>query len=248
MARKRIPNPLQHLIETAPDPLPKSSAVLSSIFNQRMLQPRRWKQWTREKLDRYFPNGGKQPDEINMVMARLIYGLEYVGQKREGKATEKAVRNARAAWDIKGSSFDPDMKELLSFTSEKWQQQIAKEKAMATPKKDKTPSSKKEKTPRGPSNKEVIYLAWDQGAGESDPEKLLKKVKGAVKLTTIKSWMSMWGKGKGLPSCAGSAPAKPVKKAPVKKAPVKKAPVKKKTPTKKTPAKKKSPPRKKTKK
>lgn len=62
----------------------------------------------------------------------------------------------------------------------------------------KTPAKKK---PAGPSNKEVVYKAHKKSAKKT-PEQLFELVDGAVQLGTIRGWISMWKKGKGLPSCA----------------------------------------------
>lgn len=69
----------------------------------------------------------------------------------------------------------------------------------------KTAAAKKTKAPKaksGPSNKEVVYLAWGKGKGMTDPAKLGKKVNGNVKESTIKSWISSWNRGQNLPGCA----------------------------------------------
>lgn len=63
-------------------------------------------------------------------------------------------------------------------------------------------AAKVPKAAKGPSNKEIIYNLWAKGKGETDPAKLGKKVKDAVKTTTIKSWISSWNRGQNLPGCA----------------------------------------------
>jgi len=70
-------------------------------------------------------------------------------------------------------------------------------------KKEKKTSSRKD-TPRdfSKSNKAIVYGLWKKGKGETDPEKLAKAVKGAVKTTTIAIWIHAWGRGKDLPAIA----------------------------------------------
>jgi len=51
----------------------------------------------------------------------------------------------------------------------------------------KTAATKKDKAP---SNKAVVYTAWKKGKGETDPAKLFKLVKKAVKEATIASWLN----------------------------------------------------------
>lgn len=50
------------------------------------------------------------------------------------------------------------------------------------------------------SNKAIVYKTWK--GGTKDPEKLHKKVKEAVQLTTIKNWLKAWAEGKNLPTIA----------------------------------------------
>jgi len=50
----------------------------------------------------------------------------------------------------------------------------------------------------GPSNKQNVYIAWKNG--EHDSGKLWTSVKEAVKINTIKVWISAWTKGKNLPA------------------------------------------------
>jgi len=65
-------------------------------------------------------------------------------------------------------------------------------------KKNKTSKAKKEKGEL--SNKAIVYLEWKKG--EKNPDTLLKLVTDQVKRTTIKSWIGMWGREKGLPAIA----------------------------------------------
>lgn len=53
---------------------------------------------------------------------------------------------------------------------------------------------------RRPSNKEVVYKAWRKG--ETSTTVLFALVKEGVKESTIKVWITAWGKGKNLPACA----------------------------------------------
>ena len=54
----------------------------------------------------------------------------------------------------------------------------------------------------GPSNKEIVYKAWIASKKKADPADLYKKVEGNVKDTTVRSWVSAWGRGENLPACA----------------------------------------------
>jgi hypothetical protein len=54
-----------------------------------------------------------------------------------------------------------------------------------------------------PSNKEVVYKAWKKSKEKADPEKLVGEVNEAVKLTTVRGWLSAWKRGENLPACAG---------------------------------------------
>lgn len=73
----------------------------------------------------------------------------------------------------------------------------AKDAPAKKPKKDKGADEKS-----GPSNKEVVYKAWKKAGDKADAEKLAGLVADAIKLTTVKSWISSWGRGQNLPACA----------------------------------------------
>ena len=57
----------------------------------------------------------------------------------------------------------------------------------------------KDKEQKGPSNKLLVFQAWKHGKGETDPEKLIKVVKGAVAIGTVRGWINAWGRGTNLP-------------------------------------------------
>lgn len=69
-------------------------------------------------------------------------------------------------------------------------------------KKAENKKSTVKKKENGPSNKQIVYQAWNKGKGESDINKLVKLSHGNVKDVTIKIWISQWSKGKNLPACA----------------------------------------------
>lgn len=54
-----------------------------------------------------------------------------------------------------------------------------------------------EKPKKELSNKAQIYRAWE--TGETDQEKLLQVVKGAVKLQMVKGWINRWKNKKAIP-------------------------------------------------
>jgi len=68
-------------------------------------------------------------------------------------------------------------------------------------KKDKVAKSD---TVRGPSNKEQVYKAWLKNKDKSakNAEEYANAVNQAVKVSTIRGWISAWGRGDNLPSCA----------------------------------------------
>lgn len=77
-------------------------------------------------------------------------------------------------------------------------------KATKTKRTAQSAASKSNVTRTGPSNKEVVYKLYlkDPKTAAEKAEQFHKAVKEAVKLTTIRSWISMWSHGKGLPACA----------------------------------------------
>ncbi len=55
------------------------------------------------------------------------------------------------------------------------------------------------KKDHGPSNKMQVYQKWNHGKGETDVVKLTKAVQGRVKESTVRGWLSAWGRGTNLP-------------------------------------------------
>lgn len=58
------------------------------------------------------------------------------------------------------------------------------------------------KTSKPPSNKELVWKAWKNGNGETDPEKLNKTISNNVQTSTIKTWLKQWAADNNLPACA----------------------------------------------
>jgi len=79
-----------------------------------------------------------------------------------------------------------------------------KEKATAAKKKEANAKKPKNKanTDFSKSNKAQVFLLWNHGKGETDSGKLHKKIKGAVKVNTIKGWLNQWKNNKNLPAIA----------------------------------------------
>ena len=89
------------------------------------------------------------------------------------------------------------------------QKRIAAAKAKkeaAAKKKTKTKPAKKAKKTSGPTAKEEIFKAWLKSPKSSNVEKWSKAHK-SVQLSTIRSWVSGWKNGKGLPRCAADMKA-----------------------------------------
>ena len=80
--------------------------------------------------------------------------------------------------------------------------EVIKDKKETSSKPAATKKAKVAKPPKdhSKSNKAIIYLAWKDG--ETDVAKLSKKVKGAIKDSTIKIWVGMWKNKKNLPAVA----------------------------------------------
>jgi len=74
-----------------------------------------------------------------------------------------------------------------------------KGKNSGTKKKEKK-SGEKRKKEDSLSNKGQVWQLWNKGKSQADD--LSNIIDGAVKLTTIKSWIRQWKKGKNLPAIA----------------------------------------------
>ena len=71
--------------------------------------------------------------------------------------------------------------------------------AQKIPAQKKKTATKKKATPKKKSKKQIVFTAWKNGAGITDPQKLVDRVKGAVKISSVRTWMSWWRHGKQLP-------------------------------------------------
>jgi hypothetical protein len=117
----------------------------------------------------------------------------------------KPLRNGLAGYKLIRKLKEEMLALLVPEEEPKKEEEPAKEKketkkpASSAKKETKKPAADK-KDKGAPSNKEVVYLAWK--AGETDLEKLHKKVKEGVRIGTIKSWLSAWSKDKNLPAVA----------------------------------------------
>jgi len=49
------------------------------------------------------------------------------------------------------------------------------------------------------SKKQIIFDAWKNGKGIVDPQKLVNRVRGAVAITSVRTWLSWWKHGKNFP-------------------------------------------------
>lgn len=91
---------------------------------------------------------------------------------------------------------------------------VAEVKKRSSKKKDEPAEGKKRKSPTrkegsAPSNKEVVYKAWQkasdkQKADKEFPKKMVELVNNNVQLVTVRSWLGQWKNGKNLPACAKS--------------------------------------------
>ena len=128
-------------------------------------------------------------DKIQASTAKVLEELSVKLDK--GVEVEGAV-----AEEKKTSSRRPAPKKEEKKTSSRKPAPKKEEKKPAP----RTPAKKKEPVDRSKSNKAVIYRAWK--GGTKDIEKLHKLVKGAVKLSTVKTWTNWWKNGINFPSIA----------------------------------------------
>jgi len=83
------------------------------------------------------------------------------------------------------------------------------ETATKTEKKGKkaAPATSAAEKKAGPSNKARVWKLWTKNPEKFDAEKAFAAVDEAVKLITIRNWVSAWKNGKNLPAVAKEAPA-----------------------------------------
>jgi len=132
-------------------------------------------------------------DEQDIDLMQAV-GIDFAGLTGTGgsEAPEEVIDEAPA---------EEEVVEEEVVEEEVVEEEVVDEAPAAKEEKPK-PKPKKKKAPADPTktNKGQVYVAWV--AGETDPEKLHKEIKEAVKLTTVKAWVKNWAKGKGLPKAA----------------------------------------------
>lgn len=85
------------------------------------------------------------------------------------------------------------------------------QKSAARETKEEKPKAVKKNSPNktsdsGPSNKEIIYKAWSKSKDKTTAKvpDYIKLVNNNVQENTVRGWISAWGRGKNLPSCANA--------------------------------------------
>jgi len=147
---------------------------------------------------------GSKSDELQENYKRIMLKLD------EEKLIDETPEEAIDFWEENLDHFvepappeeeEEEEKEKVPVKEkEKGKEKPAEKKSKKTETEPKKPVSEKKKVDYSKSNKAVIYKAWKDG--ETNFDTLHKKVNEAVKLGTIKGWLAMWGRGKGLPSVA----------------------------------------------
>lgn len=128
---------------------------------------------------------------------------EEVPPKKAKKANTKktSVRKGKTEPEENGEEEEtPKSKKVkVKKTEPEEEEAPVKGKKAKVKGKEKAPPKKDEK---GPSNKLQVYTAWKKSKGKSDVPTLHGIVNEAVKETTIRGWVSQWGKGENLPAGA----------------------------------------------
>lgn len=117
----------------------------------------------------------------------------------EDQKAVEAMPNGPAIWsqfvslreDLSKAKVEAGKKETKEAKKDGKTDGAEKPKKKGPPPRDADPSK---------SNKGQVYLAWK--AGETDIDKLHKKVNEAVNIGTIKAWIGQWKNGKNLPAVA----------------------------------------------
>ena len=144
---------------------------------------------------------GTKVDELQENYKRIMLKLD------EEKLIDETPEEAIDFWEENLDHFvepaPPEEVEEEKETpkkKEKGKEKPAEKKSKKTETEPKKPGVGKKKVDYSKSNKAVVYKAWKDG--ETNFDTLHKKVNKAVKLGTIKGWLAMWGRGKGLPAVA----------------------------------------------
>ena len=131
-------DPLSALVEQAAKKLPLPTKLIQQAHSIHITAPKRHRSWMVGKLLELLPSAHPIPQEPHLVKARLVYGVQYVRAKRQGKEIDELLlRNVRAAYGVKRCSFDPDLVILFNLWNE--------ENAMAVKKVSKKAVKKVEK-------------------------------------------------------------------------------------------------------
>lgn len=110
------------------------------------------------------------------------------------KPVKKTTKKAEKKKPVKKKATKKSSKKAAANSEKK----TTKKKASAKPAKKKSAG----KTDFSKSNKARVWKLWKNGKGIKDPEKLHKRVNEAVKVNTIRGWLSSWQKGSNLPAVA----------------------------------------------
>ena len=145
---------------------------------------------------------GSKSDELQENYKRIMLKLD------EEKLIDETPEEAIDFWE---ENLDYFAEPTPPEEEEEEEKETPKKKAKGKEKPVEKKSKKAETEPKKPgvgkkkvdyskSNKAVVYKAWKDG--ETNFDTLHKKANEAVKLGTIKGWLAMWGRGKGLPAVA----------------------------------------------
>ena len=148
-------------------------------------------------------------------MAKLKKSLKKFAEWAEAVEDQLNDEDFELAADIIEALEDGDGVELIQPQGQQEEQHeevpAKREKQKPQPKPKAKPKSEskvkknsekpKRRRRRKPSNKEKLYKLWLESEDRSSKiaEKLYEAVDGAVKLSSIKTWISNWKRGKNLP-------------------------------------------------
>ena len=143
---------------------------------------------------------GSKSDELQENYKRIMLKLD------EEKLIDETPEEAIDFWEENLDYFaeptppEEEEEEEKPKKKAKGKEKPAEKKSKKAETEPKKPGVGKKKVDYSKSNKAVVYEAWKDG--EEDIDKLHKKVSEALKVTTLKSWVNSWKKGKNLPAIA----------------------------------------------
>jgi len=154
--------------------------------------------WSAGKMQKKLQNLDKMIEGIELTPGMQKHVDTILRSQAAGKPIE-VIDKANATADKKAQKEVDDASKREDDRKAEKKSKVVKEAKKAEPKEKKAKGPEEEKAP---SNKQKIYQLYQKVSKEkalTHTEKWFKQIEEAVKLSTIRGWVSAWNKGKNLP-------------------------------------------------